>query len=147
MEHQDEPKEEGREGAVGGSEGVIHEDELKARFRAMKSEEGRAAPPFSAPSAPRRSVRVVVPAAAAAMLIIAIAAAWLLVREPADQDRRAFLQLDRTEWVAPTDFLLDIGNRSLLSSMPAIGEIHGRAAGGSENRERQDTLNTEGRRS
>ena len=124
-----------------------HEEELKARFRAMRSEESRAAPPFSVPVAARRAVPAKGPAVVVAVAIITIAADWLLMREPADQDRRAFLQLDRTEWVGPTDFLLDIGNRSLLSSVPVIGEVRGPAAGRSEDRQPRDTLHTEGRRS
>lgn len=124
-----------------------HDEKLRAKFRAMRDEEAEAAPPFSVPAPRRRTVPAARVAAAVAGAAIVIAAAWLLLERPADEDALAFLQLDRTEWVGPTDFLLDIGNRRLLTTIPEIGEAPGPEAAGPESSGARDTLKTEGRRS
>lgn len=124
------------------------EDELRARFSAMRNEEMSAAPPFSAPARRRRTLPAAGLVAAVAAVSIVVAAAWLVLDGPPHEDPLAFLQLDRTEWVGPTDFLLDTGNRSLLSTIPEIGQM-GRPteAERTENPESRDTMNIERRRS
>jgi len=95
------------------------DEELKARFDAMKREEARVTPSFA--PLPVRRRRVASPGLVAALALLVVAAAWLLLRAPAGPADDAFAQLDRTAWVGPTDFLLDLGDRTLLSTVPEIG--------------------------
>jgi hypothetical protein len=112
-----------------GDDRVFRDDDLRARFAALRREEESLAPEFALSSprvtqGRRRSVGKRI--AFAASLVSAIAVVVLVLRfapqkaHPEAGNPVASL----TDWKAPTDFLLETPGRELLRDVPAIGVWH-----------------------
>jgi hypothetical protein len=108
---------------------VFRDDDLRARFAALRREEEALAPEFALPlpgaaQGRRRSLGKRI--ALAASLVTATAVVVLVLRfapqEPHPEPDKPVASL--TEWKAPTDFLLETPGGELLRTVPAIGVWH-----------------------
>ncbi len=112
-----------------GDDRVFGDDDLRARFAALRREEEALAPEFAFPVAavPQRRRRSVGKRLAFAASLVTLSVVVVLVLRFASQ--KAHLGPGRpvaslTAWKAPTDFLLETPGRELLRTVPAIGVWH-----------------------
>ena len=101
------------------------EQDLRARFAALRAEEEAQAPPFALPSpdfAAQRSRWFAGRLVAAAVCLLAMAAAvFWLQPGPHKPKRRGDPVASLAQWKSPTDFLLQTPGRELLETVPTIG--------------------------
>ncbi|MBI3982873.1 MAG: hypothetical protein HY337_08170 [Gemmatimonadetes bacterium] len=100
-----------------------NDDELRARFAALRQEDSRLLPQFrGAQQALAATPRLSRWVPAAALASAAVAVLWLAGRDRDTSDRRG-LDLAATVWRAPTDFLLETPGRDLLRQVPDVGHV------------------------
>jgi len=101
------------------------DDDLRARFAALRKEEEAQAPEFGV--APRRayygrrrSLGQLIAATVCGLTVVA-AVFWLRSAFQKPQPEPGRFVASVLEWKAPTDFLLETPGRELLRTVPAIG--------------------------
>lgn len=101
------------------------DDDLRARFRSLATDEAPAAPVYSRTQVDARRavlrarrVRTVWYSAGGVAVAAAAAIAAFVMRPPAPPFP---LDLSTTMWIAPTDFLLNTPGSSMLRDIPVIG--------------------------
>ena len=116
------------------SDGDRFEDDLRARFRALREADVRQAPPFLRPRTERpvRKQRRLLPSPAwrgalAAMAVVALVIfTWVVHSARQEGEARRMLarwrQVSASTRDMPTDFLLDTSCQSLLHEVPRLGE-------------------------
>jgi hypothetical protein len=98
-----------------------HDDDFRASFQRLRSEESSGAPAFVVGESRRPSLwsRLAPAAAVAAIALVG----FLLLRRQMVRPPPPTLTL-ASGWVAPTDFLLKTPGRDLLQGVPTIGLTH-----------------------
>jgi len=105
------------------------DDQLRARFAALRREEEAQAPEFVIRSGVgrergrQRSTGQLI-AITACVAAIAVAAVWLHFASQKPEPEPGKFVASITEWKAPTDFLLLTPGRELLRTVPTIGVWH-----------------------
>jgi hypothetical protein len=112
-----------------GDDRVFREDDVRARFAALRREEEALAPEFALPlprvaQSRRRSVgkRIALAASLAAVITVVVIVVRFAPQKAHPGAGTPVASL--TEWKAPTDFLLETPGRELLRTVPAIGVWH-----------------------
>jgi hypothetical protein len=98
-----------------------HDDDLRALFATLRSEDAARATPFAIPRPRKDTAPIPLRWATAAGLAAAalVALAVVHARRAARAERfRAYASV--TAWRAPTDFLLDTPGRALLRGVPGV---------------------------
>lgn len=103
------------------------DSDLRLRFRVLRSDVERTAPPYRRPADRPARVRLA-PfwIAAAALAALVIGTVWIATRDGAPSPQ-SLVSLDATWWAGPTDFLLATPGIELLRSLPTLGAIEGAA--------------------
>lgn len=104
-----------------------NDNDLRDRFRVLRSEVERTAPPYRRPADRPARVRLApVWVAAAALATLVAGAVWIATRDGTPSPQ-SLVSLDATWWAGPTDFLLVTPGIELLRSVPTLGAIEGAA--------------------
>ncbi len=96
------------------------ERDLRKRFAELRHEDIAQTPPFERPAPVARSHHWGRLAAAAAVAIITVTAVLWTIGSRAGQPPLLAVDLTRTVWESPTDFLLDTPGSELLRTVPTI---------------------------
>jgi len=112
-----------------GDDGVFRDDDLRARFAALRREEEALAPEFALPvpraaQDHRRSIGKRIAFAASLVTVTAVVVLVLRFAAQKAHPEPGKPVASLTEWKAPTDFLLETPGRELLRTVPAIGVRH-----------------------
>jgi hypothetical protein len=122
-------KDDFRDGGVGGGDfrdDGLHDDDLRARFAALRREEEVKAPPFALPRSDfaarglRWSAGTLIAGAVCAITIM-VAVVLLQLMPSAPRGITSLPLASLSQWKSPTDFLLETPGREMLRSVPAIG--------------------------
>ncbi len=104
-----------------------HDDELRARFAALRQEEAAQAPVFRGLAGVRtergrgRSAGQMI-AVTVCLVAMTAVALWLHLTPRKPEPGKFVASI--TEWSSPTDFLLETPGREVLRTVPAIGVWH-----------------------
>ena len=105
----------------------MNDNDLRDRFRILRSDVERTTPPYRRPADRPARVRLApVWVTVAALATLVAGAVWIATRDGAPSPQ-TLVALDATWWAGPTDFLLATPGIELLRSVPTIGAIEGAA--------------------